>query len=385
LSFPYQEGKLRRGLRQTWGFFVIAWILFQYKLSQIGLARRPHPVDTWQYPPGLSFIDFFLGLGRNTRVLGAENVPPKGPAIFASNHVRLDDPFVIGNAVHWISGQRIRVRVMMRNDFFGKLPGWAKAVFDPDDVASMVGAILVKRKDVEKDQLLPFIDVLLDDETFIIFSGRSRTRSGIVFEYREWIRSPGATSYFVAEAQNRRPDVPVPVYPIMHTINPVSGGSALHFGKPLFLEPTEDRVVQREFDYKITAAIADLIEMNVPHIVSVLLYLRCLHQLSSVLNFDELVAEVRQVVAQKPHPYIDPAVKQADESEIKETISYFEKAGLLRMNGGEITLNPEAILFSPELKGYRRANPLKFLANHMIHLPRVIAAAETVLLPAKRS
>lgn len=370
-------------MRHLWGTFVIIWILVQYKLSRIGLARRPHPCDTRQYSPGLSAIDFFMRLGRNTRVIGAENVPTKGPAVFAANHVQLDDPFAIGNAVHWISGKRIRVRVMMRNDFFGRLPRRLRAVFDPDDIASMVGAILIRRQNVEADQLVPFVDVLVEGETFIIFTGRSRTRSGIVYEYREWIRSPGAASFFVAQAQQRRPGVSVPVYPIMRTVNPVSGRHALHFGKPLYMQPTHDRRQQREFDYKLTVTIANLIEVNVPHIVSLVLYLRCLHDRNPVIALEDLVAEVKQVVGQNPHPCIDPAAKDSAQTEVKKTVAYFEKAKLLATRDAKIELNPTAILAVPEIKSYRRINPLKFLANQMIHLPDVIAAAESVVLSKK--
>ena len=365
---------------------LLSYLILQYFLFQMGWRKAPEVQRL--YDASLTGLAFLFGWRRKVRFVGAEDFPQKGPAIIASNHIEIDDPFVTGNAVFVLSGRNIRPRVMMRDDFFVGMPRWLKKIVDPDEVAQLIGAILITRQGADEAQLLPFVDVLRNGEVFLIYPGRSRSRSGMFIDYRDWIRSPGATSQFVAGGQEGRAKPAIPTIPVTRTRNPVTRRSALVFGKPLYLAPGADRAEQRVFDLQLVVAMSDLIEINVPHVVSAILYLHCLHGGADTMPFSALRDAVGSVFADIRRPpdagcrnypvrYTDPAALNGLDREINRTLKFLSGNRALARRGSVIRLNPSVILSVPQsFSRYRSQNPVKYLVNQILHLPDVVSSIE---------
>ena len=352
----------------------------QYFRHRFGLGGPPE-VDRY-YSPGLAALDWMFGWSRKARVVGEANCRVPGPAIFAGNHIAIDDPFVTGNLIHWITGRRIRVRIMMRDDFFRGLPAWVKKIVDPDEATRYIGAIQIPRRNADAAQLEPFVRVLCEGGSFLIYPGRTRSRSGMFAEYRDWVQSPGATSYFLAEARRICPDTRVSVIPVGRTCNPVTGCSTIIFGTALYLPAdAQERSAWRAFDRRLMAAMSELVEVNVPHVLGEVLYLCALHDLPAPISVTALAGVVGEVFARiKNNRYVDPAARADLEGEVSRALRFFESRRMLRREGDTIRLDRAAILAVPAcLDAYKKENPLKHLANQIIHLTDVTHAVHEAL------
>ncbi len=353
----------------------LALLLVQYFLHRLG--RKQTPEVARYYGEGLAALDFLFGWSRRMRVVDGERCPKGGPVVFASNHVCLDDPFATGNAIYQLSQGGIRPHIMMRNDFFRWMPRWLKRIADPDEATQMMGALQISRQGADPAQLKPFVALLRESHAFLMYPGRSRSRSGLFVEYRDWINSPGATSFFLAQAQEGRPEAKAPAVPVVRTFNPVKGGCALVFGAPLYLRPGADRAAQREFDYQLIVAMSDLVEVNVAQVLSAYLYLHCLHGLPDTVDGELLVRRMRSIFEKIARRHVDPAAHSDLECEIRRTLEFLRKRGLLRMEPNRVRLDRHAVLFAPQsIAEYRKRNPLKYLANQILHMPDVVRAVE---------
>lgn len=358
-------------------------LIAKYFASRAGLTKVPRALDTWKYPAGLAALSRVLGWTRNNRVAGAEHVPKHGPALFAGNHVILDDPFVTSNLIHLASQKGIHLRIMMRDDFFRGFPRWLVNLLDFNQVATLIGAVLISRQNTGPEQLQPFLDLLLEDKAFLIYPGRSRSRSGMVFEYRDWIRSPGKTSHFPAELHVLRPEVRLPIVPVMRTANLVTGRTVVRFGPACYMEPGLEPEQQRLFDYALVERIAELVDINVPQVASLVLYLRCLHGLPPRIAISALEHAIRTILERQRHPFVDPDARTHTGKHLRATLAFFQKAGLLLVDGADIVADPPRILLAPPIDDrYRKNNPLKFFVNQVLHVPTLIEAAESVVLDA---
>ena len=370
-------------MRAIGNISLVVYVLGQYFLQRLGLRHQPPEVQKY-YVHGLHALDAMFGWTRKTRVRGGEHVPRQGPAIFASNHIEIDDPFVTGALIHDLSGG-IRPGAMMRDDFFKGIPRWMRRVLDPDEVLRLIGAAQISRHEVTPEQIEQFVGLLLQGGTFLIYPGRTRSQMGLVFEYRDWIRSPGRTSLFPSLVHTRDAGLDVPVVPVTRTYNPLTKRSCVAFGQGLYLERGASPAVQREFDYGLVCAIADLIEVNAPQLLSALLYLRCLHGLSLRAGADELADALRDIIAavaeRNPARMLDPALVESPEREVERVIRFLRKRSLLRRNGGRFELNCRAILSIPASNAkYGTQNPVKYLANQLIHLRDVTGPVEERVL-----
>jgi len=362
---------------------LLVYVLGQYFLQRLGLRRRPPEVQKY-YVHGLHGLDAMFGWTRKARVRGAKHVPRHGPAIFASNHIQIDDPFVTGALIHEISGG-IRPGAMMRDDFFKQVPRWVRGVLDPDEACRLIGAAQISRQGVTPEQIEQFVGLLLQGGTFLIYPGRTRSQMGLVFEYRDWIRSPGRTSVFPSLVHTRVPGLGVPVVPVTRTYNPLTKRSCVAFGQGLYLERGASSAGQREFDYGLVCAIADLVEVNAPQLLSALLYLRCLHGLSLRAGTDELADALRDIMAavaeRNPARMLDPALVENPEREVEGVVRFLRKRSLVQRTGGRFELNCRAILSIPASNAkYGAQNPVKYLANQLIHLRDVTGPVEERVL-----
>jgi len=361
----------------------LLYILGQYFLWRGGLRRKPPEVEKY-YVNGLHGLDAMFGWTRKARVRGAEYCPQEGPVIFASNHIEIDDPFVTGALIHEISGG-IRPGAMMRDDFFRGMPRWLRRIADPDEVSQLIGAAQISRGGATPAQIEQFVNLLLEGKSFLIYPGRSRSRSGLFFEYREWIRSPGRTSLFPSLVHKRNPNAEVAVVPTARTYNLLTKRSCVAFGPALYLERGAPPRRQRAFDFELASAISDLIEINAPQLLSVLVYLRCLHGLKTRGDVEELADTLRHIVKDgkehNPARTVDPAAVENPEFETQAFVRFLSKRSLARQRGKRYELNCRAILSVPaSFKGYKSENPVKYLANQLLHLGDVVGKVEDRVL-----
>ncbi len=357
-------------------FAHVGKVLFQYLLYRMKL--RSCPTFQGNKLPPLIVIGRFMGWNYNLRIVGRENCPSAPPVIFCANHIKLDDPFILECAIHRASGG-LFVDHMMRDDFFG-----TKFKFkfcDPDELLAMLGANHISRDRVTPSQIKIYIDILRRPYNFLMFPTGTRSRSGFIMECREGASEPGGPSFFIAQVQRGKTPLRVPVVPIARCYNPIHEKTAAVFGAPLFMEPGADRAAQRAFDQRVIEAIAALIEINVPYILSTYLYLHCLHGLAASITMDGLRAHLRAILESLPERHVDPLALPHLDEELRLTLEYFATHGMLDLRDNQIALHSSAILHCPEVdRDFRKQHPLRFLMNQIVHLPDVTQAIESRVL-----
>lgn len=353
----------------------VAWRLLRYLRYRMGWGECPTLLDL--YPEAVVLFDRVMGWPRTLFVKGGEHCPTTGPVVYAGNHAKKDDPFIMYRAVHRVTGWSCEIRYMMRDDFFAGIPDLR--IVDVDELLRLLGAQQISRDNVQLSQLKPFVKLLREGNGFIMYPGRSRTRTGLFMEYRDGIDEPGGVTFFLAQAQRGNPDLHVPAVPVARSYNPVSKRSVVVFGPPVYLPHDSDRALQRETDLRLVEAMGDLIEINVAMAVSALLYLHCLHDRPVPIQQGSLVDAARAALnacAERRH--IDESALSDLPREIKMTLEYLGNHGMLDLRGTLIWPNKEAILAAPEPdKMYVKKNPVKHLLNQTLHLADVSAAFET--------
>lgn len=374
----------------TPGKTLAAWtvslrIIARYFLYRAGIGQPERITDHWDHAQ--LFYRQITGMDRRIRVRGMEHCPQAHPAIFAANHVKLDDPFYCCYAVQEATDLALSTRFVMRDDFFDA-SFWKRMPFDINEIARLGGAYLVSLDRAQYTQLKPLVQVLCQPFSFAIFPGRSRTRSGLVMDYRPGYEEPGAVSFFVAQAQRRMPGVTVPAVPMARTYHPITGVSAVAFGPPITLPADADRAAQRAFDEELAARIGDLVELNVVHLLSLVLYLRHLHGRSEPLTEAALadrVVALRDALAGQV--FLDPALDSVPggiglpPGILRAALRYLARAGMLRLVDGRVEPDTAAIAHLPPLDTkFRKHNPVRFQVNQVLHLAAVVSAAEDVTL-----
>jgi len=360
-------------------FEIYAWIrvaarLIRYLGYRMGLGECPTLLDV--YPEAIVVFDRVMGWPQTLFVRGGEHCPATGPVVYAGNHAKKDDPFIMYRATHRVTGWCCEIRYMMRDDFFKGIPNLR--IIDVDELLRMLGAQQISRDNVQLTQLKPFVKLLREGNGFIMYPGRSRSRTGLFMEYRDGIDEPGGVTFFLAQAQRGSPGLRVPAVPMARSYNPVTKRSVIIFGPPVYLAGDADRTAQRELDFLLVQRMGDLVEINVAMTVAALLYLHCLHDRSLPVGQGALVDAVRASLrVRADRRYIDEAALSDLPREVKITLEYLAERGMLDLRGTAIWLNKEAILAAPEPdKTYLMKNPVKHLVNQTLHLPDVTAAFE---------
>ena len=353
----------------------VAWRLLLYLRYRLGWGKCPTLLDV--YPEAIVVFDRVMGWPKRLFLKGTENCPRKGPAVFAGNHQKKDDPFITYRAIHRVCNWSYEVRYMMRDDFFNSLP--KLRIIDINELVCMLGALQISRDNVHLSQLKPFVQLLRDGNAYIMYPGRSRSRSGLFMEYREGIDEPGGVTFFLAQAQRGHPELRVAAVPLARTYNPVTDRTMLIFGEPLYLAHGADRAAQRDLDFLIVEKMAELVEINIPLVTAGILYLHCLHQRPLPLAQEDLAVAVRAVLqkcAESRH--VDEHGLADLPRELKLTLEYFQRRKMLELNGTAIRPNGDAILSATEPdKQYVSRNPVKHLVNQIIHLRDVVEAIES--------
>ncbi len=353
---------------------MVGWRLSLYAAYRLGLRKPPNLLDI--RPEAAGMFSNILHWPRTLRVVNPQWCPRHGPAIFVSNHLFFFDPTFAYRAINLATDEELEPYFMMRNDFFRQSA--ILRLIDVDTLVACIGAYGITRGDVKLSQLKPFLKLLQADETFIMYPGRTRSRSGLFMEYRDEIEEPGGASFFLHATQRRKEGVKVPAVPMARTYNPVQDQSAIAFGESLYLPPGADRHAQREFDLELMDRMGDLVELNAAQLLAAILYLRCLHNITDSLTFESAAERIRAILGQVPNRLQHPKLAEDLLGEVEQCARYFADNGQVRIENSEIAPIPEAILIAPGLDAdYRKVNPTKYLANQLIHMLDVVRAIET--------
>ncbi len=363
---------------------VHAWIqvvfgLLHYLLHRLHVAGRP---DLMQRREAFYVvIGHCLGWRTRLRVVHGERCPRDAACVFAQNHVFLLDPFVSFAAAFRACG--ILPRFMSRDDFFSeKKNTWWYRLVNVDELICQLGTLEISRGNVSIGQLRPFVNVLRNGESFIMYPGRTRSRSGMVFEYRGEVQEPGSAAFFVAQAQRGREDGPdVAIVPLTRTRNVATGKDTVVLGHPLWLPRKAGRDEQRAVDFKLVEAVAENVTVHATQVVAGILYLRALHGLPETLGRAELEESARAVLERIEGRYVDPDAWDDLKGQVGAALRYFKTAGLLRFTRNAVSIDRDRILATPPMdRTFRRLNPVKYSLNQILHFADVTRAIEEVAL-----
>ena len=350
----------------------IGTALIQYLLYRIRLANIPDFHG--------DFRDIMIVLGRSLKwtsqlhMIFTENCPKEHGAVYCSNHIMKDDPFITGASIFLASGQNVWVDYMMRDDFFAK---WPKTrFFDPDEILGLFKARPISRGKVNLKQIRLFVNILKNGGSFLMYPGRTRSRSGLLMEYRDGFDDPAGPSFFINQLASIKPGLPT--VPIARTFNPVNKRSTVAFGKPMTMPLDADRHTQRAFDFAVIDAIGNLIEIHAPHIIASILYLRALHGLHTPIDIPLLEEAVRRAPQNLPERPCDPAMIQSTTHQTRATLEFFARTGLIALTKNQATPLPASILNLPPIDAnFSKINPIRTLTNQIIHLPDLIHYLES--------
>jgi 1-acyl-sn-glycerol-3-phosphate acyltransferase len=367
-------------MKTVYAFLIVGWRLFLYELYRFGIGPRGGLRDL--YVELRTVLSVLLGWKRNLRFRGGENCPAHGPAIFVANHVRVDDPLVLSHNVSAANHFGIQIWFLMRDDFFTQ-PSTKNFFYDLDELTEMTGTFRISRDGAKLSQLRPFIKLLREGESFVIYPMGTRTRTGVLMEFRPGDVEPGSASFFAQQAQLKQEKAGIPIAPVVRTYDLTNGHSVTVFGPQRWPDPGMTRDERIAFDNETIASMGDLVEINAAHLVSGILYLRALHGLGDSLRLSDLVEEVvrvhRRIGAAR---LFEPNLISDSAGEVKRVIMYFEKVGLLERKDNTLMLVREQILAAPGYDmQYKRNNPLKYTLNAIIHLQDVVNALEAEVLP----
>lgn len=320
-----------------------------------------------------------MGWDKYLHVRGGEHCPLDHGAIICGNHFKVDDPFCMFAAVYRVSNGTVSPRALQRDDFYkGALWKPVKNRFlDVDECLTGFGTYGINRANPTLKQLKVFLRFLEEGLCFMMFPGRTRSRSGVFMEYRGRFQEPGGVSFFLHQTQRRNPGIHVSAVPLTRNFNIVTKRTAMIFGPERRLAPDANKEAQRAFDLNLVVAMGDLVELNVPQVLSAILYLRCLHNRTGPVPVESLRHAVESVLEKTAHPYIDPQDTENLGAAVERTLAYLQRRGMLTRNGDAVTPNKETILGVPPMDGtYVKRNPVKYLTNQLIHLGEVVDRIE---------
>ena len=363
-------------MKLLWCWIVSLSIIARYPLYRLGLARRPLFTDHWAEVERV-FRQITRMNGR-IRVRHHERCPSSHPAIYAANHIKLDDPFYVCHAVQLATNYELHTRFVMRDDFFNGFP-WNWLPFSMNEIAEMGGSYNISQQSTSLAQLRPLVDMLLAPDSFVIFPGGGRSMSGM------WLQAhlgdePGSIAFFLAQALRKNPELQAPAVPVGRTFNPVKRVSTLIFGEPQFLAPGARRDAQRAFDDTLMLAISDLVEIHLLHIVCALLYLRCRHNKSPRIDTNVLAHQCRAVLEHIQGCYVDPALPASLDQELPRVLRYLAQRGAVQRSGQAVISDYSYILaVHPYTPRYREQNTVQFHVNQTVHLTGFVRAVDSVV------
>jgi 1-acyl-sn-glycerol-3-phosphate acyltransferase len=352
-------------------------LIAHYFASKLRLTKPPNRAA---YIRAVGYVcGMFLGWNKYIRVRGREHVPVDHPCIVFGNHILFDDPFYAYEAARIASNDVVNLNAMTRDDFFVGTP-FKTFLFDADDFITYVGTYGINRDKPTLSQMKLFLGLLADGQSFIMYPGRTRSRSGLLMEYRDNFQEPGGPSFFLNSHMKRNPDIPISALPTMRNYNPVRKHTSIIFGPQQFLDPGSSRDEQRAFELKLIEVMSQYVEISVPQIISVILYSRCLHSVTESVTTEWLTDKVKQFIETTEYPWLDEEDLGDVDEAVQLSLPFFEKHDMIAMSGNEVTPISGAILFTPELEDFFKKNPVKYMVNQLLHLADVLERIEELAL-----
>ncbi len=353
--------------------FAAVQFFSRFFLSRLKLAQPPL-IDPY-IEECTDIVGTILHVPDRTRIIGSEKVPREGPLIVACNHLKLDDPCQVYHAVRMATGRM--ARIMMRDDYFAG-PFFESRLFNAVAFFKCIGAYPISRDSVSFAQIKPFVNLLEAGEAFVIFPGRSRTRSGLIIEYSDTFTEPGGISLFVRQAQRHDASLRVATLPVARNYNPVTQTTSVIFGEALYLDSTADKQTTRGFDARVIESIARLTEVGIPHILAAVFFFRALHHRTGPIHEYALREIIRDTYHFAQHDHFEqlPPRGQIPEA-VHHALTYFANHRMIRVQDARIYVNvPEVMAIPPLDREYRDKNPVRFLCNRIVHLSDVIRIVE---------
>jgi len=366
-----------RRIIHYWNF--LAYVL-RFVAHKNGLTKNPpNPDGYWE---AFQFVvGDFVGWNRYIRVRNIDLVPRDHPGIFYGNHMRLDDPCYLYRATYLATGGKVSLGAMLRNDFFAKSRLLKSRWFDIDELLATVYVYGISRENVSVTQLKRFVDLLLNGRGFILYPGRTRSCSGMLMDYREGVERPGGISFFLHAVQGRDDHIVVSAVPAVRNFNPVTKHTSVIFGPEQILRRGVSRAEQRAFDEHIIEVLGPLVEINAAQLVSTVLYLRCIHGMHDAIAVGRITEIVAKVFDTTTHGYVDPEDSADVARAVRRSLKQLRRFGMLDFAGGAVVPRVSAILNTPPLTTqFRKQNPVKFLANQILHLADVTHLIEENVL-----
>jgi len=366
-------------MRTLYCWLVFLGVFIRYLFWRAGvLRRRPEFTDHPEEIP--TAVTQMFGWKRRVHVVNGELCPDTPPALFVANHHKLDDPIDLWPGIYWGSKGGIIPSFVMRDDFFRGFP-WTWLPFNMNHLCEMTGAVLISRDHLQLGQMRQLLGKLGKSESLVLFPGRTRSRTGAWFEYRDDITEPGSAGFIIGNAQRRHPGLRIPAVPVARTWHPVRNTSAVVFGGAMYLAADADRAAQRALDCALLVRVGELVEVHAVHLVAVLVWLHALHRGNAPLPVKEIETAVADWTKSDGHPCIDARLRAAVGAECRAALRYFAASGLLREENSVILPRAERILACPPWnEHYRKTNPAKYWSNQVLHLPGVIQWAEHTVL-----
>ncbi len=368
-------------IRRWHNYFVAARDLSHILLANIGLLKQPDHAA--MYDRLRAYIELLWDVPRKIRIVGSEHVSRDVPTVFASNHIKLDDPILLGYAIHVATDGR-HSSYMMRSDFFGRKWYMKTRLLDLDVLAARLGAILVDRDNPRPGQLRPFIRLLCGCGAFVMFPTGTRTRTGKLRDYYGE-ETLGQVAFFLAAAGDKTGSR-VEAVPCARTFNPVTRVSAIVFGEPLTLKEfaarsdgaLDRKELHRAFNTHLIECIGRLVEVNVPHLLCSLLLRHAeteptLSPSAATDAISELARDLRAGHGLRLDPDLDKDVAGA----VRRCLSYLARLEAVRVRGDRIEIDRERLgVGGKDGESLKKINPILFLANQISDLDDVVAKVE---------
>jgi 1-acyl-sn-glycerol-3-phosphate acyltransferase len=168
------------------------------------------------YSLGRSFFLILSFFFFPIKVVGRENLPPRGSFIIATNHISNLDPFVVGLA------SRRKLSYIAKEELFrNKFQGF---------ILSQWGAFPVKRESSDFRAMREILRRLKEGSSIVVFPEGTRAQEGVERSIQEGVSFIAAKSgVLVVPAYVQDTDLSLPVHAKMLKRHPVS----VTFGSPM--------------------------------------------------------------------------------------------------------------------------------------------------------
>ncbi|QRN85041.1 1-acyl-sn-glycerol-3-phosphate acyltransferase [Clostridia bacterium] len=174
---------------------------------------------TLHYKIAIHILYYYMKIFRRMEIRGLENIPDQGAVIFASNHISMLDPFVMGAAARNKS-----IAIMGKKELF---------FFPLGQILGAFGVFPIDRKGNATSAIRTAIKVLNDGLSMGIFPEGTRNQSNAPL-------LPAKRGIELIAKKTGRPVIPVAITGSRGFFSKLR----IQFGKPINIKETDDLVGQ---------------------------------------------------------------------------------------------------------------------------------------------